>query len=148
MASSALIPKTTMVKPGEVTRQWHVTDADGQVLGRMATKLARILMGKHRPNYTPYADTGDFVIVVNAAKIKLTGNKRGQKTYDSYSYYPGGRKVTSFEEMMEKHPERIVELAIRRMLPKTKLARRMLSRLKVYAGQEHEHQAQRPQPLA
>ena len=147
MGSSALIPKTTLAKLGQTDREWHVANADGQILGRMATKLARVLMGKHRPEYTPHADTGDFVIVVNAEKIRLTGNKRASKTYNHYTYYPGGRKVISFEQMMDKHPERVVELAVRRMLPKTKLGRQMLKRLKVYRGTEHEHQAQRPEPL-
>ena len=139
--------KTYMAKPGEVTQQWHLVDAADKVLGRLATRLATILMGKHRPEYTPHVDTGDFVVVVNAAKIKVTGNKLQQKTYERYSGYPSGRKVTSLGEMLEKHPERVISEAVRRMLPKSKLGRAMLRKLKVYAGPDHPHEAQQPQPL-
>lgn len=148
MGSAARIPKTTMLKPGTAVQAWHVANADGQILGRMATKLARVLMGKHRPDYTPHADMGDFIVVLNAEKIAFTGNKLEQKTYDRYSYYPGGRKVISLEDMMDKHPERVIQLAVRRMLPKNKLGRNMLKRLKIFRGKEHPHQAQRPEPMA
>jgi large subunit ribosomal protein L13 len=139
--------KTQFVKADEVDRTWWVVDAEDKVLGRMATRIAPILMGKHRPSYTPNQDTGDFVVVVNAEKVHLTGNKRLAKEYDSYTYYPGGRKVVSFEEMIEKHPTRPVEEAVRRMLPKGRLGRKMFKKLKVYAGAEHPHQAQEPKPL-
>ena len=139
--------KTYMAKKGEVEAAWHVVDLDGKVLGRAATKIARILMGKHRPEYTPHVDTGDFVVVINASKVKMTGNKLSQRTYDSYSGYPGGRHVTGAEEMMKNHPDRVIIFAIKRMLPRTKLGRVMLSKLKVYAGSDHPHQAQQPQPL-
>ena len=139
--------KTYMAKQGEVTAEWHVVDVDGKVLGRVATKIATILMGKHRPEYTPHVDTGDFVVVINASKVKLTGSKLSQRTYESYSGYPSGRHVVGAAEMMEKHPDRVMISAVRRMLPKTKLGRVMLSKLKVYAGGDHPHQAQQPQPL-
>ena len=139
--------KTTLAKTGEVEHRWYVVDADGQTLGRLATKLARILMGKHKPIYTPHVDTGDFVIVVNAEKIHVTGKKRSEKEYDWYTGYHSGRHVLTFERMLEKHPTRPVELAVRRMLPKTKLGRKMFLKLKVYAGAEHPHQAQMPEPL-
>ena len=139
--------KTYMAKPGEVVASWHVVDASGKVLGRMATRIAMILMGKHRPEYTPHVDTGDFVIVVNAEKIVLTGNKWNQKQYDRYSGYPGGRKSVSAAEMREKHPDRIVREAVRRMLPKNRLGKHMIGKLKVYAGPDHPHQAQQPQQL-
>jgi large subunit ribosomal protein L13 len=148
MGSSALIPKTTLIKPGTAQQAWHLANADGQILGRMAAKLARVLMGKHRPDYTPHADMGDFIVVLNAEKIGVTGNKLAQKTYDRYSFYPGGRKITSLEEMMDRHPERVIQLAVRRMLPRNKIGRNMLKRLKIFRGDEHPHQAQRPQPMA
>ncbi len=139
--------KTYMAKPGEVAANWYVVDAADRVLGRMSTKIAMILMGKHRPEYTPHVDTGEYVIVVNAEKVVLTGNKWADKEYDWYSGYPGGRKTLSAEKMREKHPDRIVREAIRRMLPKNRLARHMLSKLKVYAGPDHPHQAQQPEEL-
>jgi large subunit ribosomal protein L13 len=139
--------KTYMAKKGEVASKWYVVDAAGKVLGRMATKIATILMGKHRPEYTPHVDTGEFVIVVNAEKVRLTGNKWADKSYQSYSGYPGGRKSVSAEKMRQKHPERIVEHAVRRMLPKTRLGQNMLRKLKVYAGPNHPHQAQCPEEL-
>ncbi len=139
--------KTPFLKPEQVDRRWWVVDAEDQVLGRLAAKLAPILMGKHRPSYTPNHDTGDFVVVVNAEKIRVTGAKRVQKMYDWYTYYPGGHKAYSFETMLEKHPTRPIELAVRRMLPKNRLGRQMLSKLKVYAGPDHPHQAQQPEPL-
>ncbi len=145
MRSAAM--KSFLAKPNQVGGAWHVVDASGKVLGRLATELATILMGKHRPTYTPHVLTGDFVVVVNAEKVKLTGRKMEQKEYDRYTGYPGGRKVESIAKVMEKHPERVIESAVRRMLPKNKLGRQMFSRLKVYGGPAHPHQAQQPQPL-
>lgn len=139
--------KCFMAKNDQVEHKWLLVDADGAVLGRMATKLAMILMGKNKPTYTPHVDMGDFVVVVNAEKIRLTGNKAQVKTYESYSGYPGGHKYTSFAKMMERKPERILELAVRRMLPKTQMGRKALSKLKIYSGPEHEHQAQQPQKV-
>ena len=146
MRSAAM--KTYLAKPGEVEAQWHLVDAAGKVLGRLATELATILMGKHKPTYTPHVLTGDFIVVVNAEKVALTGRKLQQKEYDRYTYYTSGRKVVSIATMMERHPDRVIRLAVRRMLPKNKLARQMLKRLKVYAGPEHPHAAQQPAPLA
>jgi large subunit ribosomal protein L13 len=140
--------KTFMAKPGQLDQKWRLVDADGRVLGRLATQLATVLMGKHRPEYTPHVAMGDFVVVVNAEKVKLTGRKAQTKEYDRYSYYPGGRKVVPIGTMMQRHPERVIQLAVRRMLPKNKLGRQMLKRLKVYAGPDHPHQAQNPEPLA
>jgi len=139
--------KCFMARNDQVEHKWLLVDADGAVLGRMATKLAMILMGKNKPTYTPHVDMGDFVVVVNAEKIRLTGNKAEVKTYESYSGYPGGHKYTSFAKMMERKPERILELAVRRMLPKTQMGRKALSKLKIYSGPEHEHQAQQPQKV-
>lgn len=139
--------QTYFAKPGEVERRWHLVDAEGQVLGRMATQLATILMGKHRPQYTPHTDTGDFIVVINADKVKLTGRKLDRKFAARYTGYPGGRKETSYRELMDKHPERLIELAVKRMLPKSDLGRQMLKKLKVYAGSEHPHAAQQPEPL-
>ncbi len=139
--------KTYMAKPGEVAAKWYAVDAAGQVLGRLAARIAPILMGKHRPEYTPHVDTGEYVIIVNAEKVVLTGRKSAQKAYDRYSGYPGGRKVISAEKLRRKHPERIIEEAVRRMLPKTRLGRAMFRKLKVYAGPEHPHQAQQPVEL-
>ena len=140
--------KSYMAKKGEVTRQWHVVDVSGKVLGRAATRIATILMGKHRPSYTPHVDTGDFVVVVNAAKVRITGARKGEeRIYQRYSGYPDGRRVATLREVLAKHPDRVVREAVRRMLPKTKLGRAMLKKLKVYAGPEHPHQAQQPQKL-
>lgn len=139
--------KSYLAKPEEVGGEWFLVDAENKVLGRLATRIATILMGKHRPTYTPHVLTGDYVVVVNADKVKLTGNKMSQKQYDRYSYYPGGRKVESIARVMERHPERVLKLAVKRMLPKNKLGDQMLKRMKVYAGPEHPHQAQVPQPL-
>jgi len=145
MRSAAM--KTHVAKPGQAGGDWHLVDAGGKVLGRLAAELATILMGKHKPTYTPHVLTGDFVVVINAEKVKLTGRKMEQKQYDHYTYYTGGRKVTPIAKLMEKHPDRVIRHAVRRMLPKNKLARQMLKRLKVYAGPNHPHQAQRPEPL-
>ncbi|HAU37308.1 MAG TPA: 50S ribosomal protein L13 [Phycisphaerales bacterium] len=140
--------KTYMAKQGEVGGKWLLVDLTDKVLGRAAVRIARILMGKHRPEYTPHVDTGDFVVVINAAQLKLTGYaKQAQREYHSYSRHPGGLKVTSLEEMMKKSPETVVSEAVRRMLPKTKLGDAMLKKLKVYAGAEHPHQAQQPETI-
>jgi len=140
--------KTYMAKKGEVTQRWRLVDVSEKVLGRASTEIATMLMGKHRPEYTPHVDTGDFVIVINAAKVKLTGNsKLTQRQYKRYSGYPGGQKLVPLEKMLEKHPEKVIHHAVRRMLPKTKLGRAMLKKLKVYAGPDHPHQAQQPVKL-
>ena len=139
--------KTYVAKPAEVQQAWHVVDATDKVLGRMATEIATILMGKHKPCYTPHVDVGDFVIVTNAEKVKITGRKSEQKEYDYYTYHPGGRKVLTFGVLQAKRPARVIEMAVRRMLPKNRLARKMLSKLKVYSGPEHPHAAQGPKPL-
>jgi len=141
--------KTTyMAKPQEVQRTWYVVDAKGQVLGRMATRIARILSGKHKPTYTPGVDTGDYVVVINAAEVAVTGNKRQGKIYYRHSQYPGGLKQETFAQLQARKPERIIELAVKRMLPQNRLGRQMFTKLKVYSGVEHPHQAQNPQPLA
>lgn len=140
--------KTFVAKECTVPKAWCVVDAEGKVLGRMAARIATVLQGKHKPQYTPHVDTGDFVIVVNAQKVKLTGNKLKGKMYKRYSGYPGGLKTRPAGEMIEKHPDRVVILAVRRMLPKTKLGDKMIKKLKVYAGPEHLHGAQQPKELA
>lgn len=145
MRSAAM--KSFLAKPGQVEGKWHLVDASNQVLGRLATELATVLMGKHKPTYTPHVLTGDFVVVINAEKVRVTGRKDEQIEYDRYSYHPGGRKVVPYKEMLATHPERIIQSAVKRMLPKTKLGRDMLSRMKIYAGAEHPHQAQQPEPL-
>ncbi len=136
-----------MAKNDEVEQKWVLVDASDHILGRLAAKLAPILMGKTKPTYTPHVDTGDFIVVVNADKIRVSGKKADQKQYDHYTRYPGGHKYVSFEDMMDRKPERVVELAVRRMLPKTKLGRQMLKKLKIYRGPEHENQAQQPQKI-
>lgn len=136
--------KTFMAKTGEIERKWHLIDADGQVLGRMATRIADLLRGKGKAEYTPHADTGDFVVVINAAKVKLTGKKDEQKTYTRYSGYPGGLKTIPVARVRERHPERLVEHAVAGMMPKNRLGRALLKKLKVYAGPEHPHAAQMP----
>ena len=127
---------------------WHVIDAEGQVLGRLATRIATILMGKHKPGYTPFLDCGDHVVVVNADKVVLTGNKMNDKKYYRYSGYPGGIKEARARRVMRENPTRILESAVRGMVPKTKLGRQMFSKLRVYAGPEHPHEAQQPQPYS
>lgn len=139
--------KTYLAKTGEIAGDWHLVDAADKPLGRLAAQLATILMGKHRPTYTPHVLTGDFVVVINAEKVKLTGRKDEQKTYDRYSYHPGGRKVVPVAEVREKFPDRMLKSAVRRMLPKNKLGDHMLARMKVYKGTKHPHMPQRPQPL-
>jgi large subunit ribosomal protein L13 len=139
--------KTTMAKTGEVERKWHLVDASDQIVGRLASQIAVILMGKHRPIYTPHVDTGDFVVVVNCEKIRFTGKKWEQKEYRWYTGYTRQRSVTA-QTRLERHPERILHEAVRRMLPKSKLGRQMLSKLKIYAGEAHPHNAQQPVELA
>jgi large subunit ribosomal protein L13 len=139
--------KSFLAKKGQVEQKWLLVDADGAVLGRMAAKIAPILMGKTKPTYTPHVDVGDYVVVVNADKVKLTGSKAQQKEYDWYTGYPGGRKVVSFERMLARRPERVIELAVKRMLPKNTMGRNALKKLKVFAGAEHQHQAQQPEKI-
>jgi large subunit ribosomal protein L13 len=134
-------------KPGEVTRRWHVIDATDVVLGRLASQTATLLRGKHKPQYAPHVDTGDFVIVVNAEKVALTGNKRQTKMAYRHSGYPGGLSAKSVGELLETRPTRVVEQAVKGMLPKGSLGRKQLSKLKVYAGAEHPHAAQQPEPF-
>lgn len=139
--------KTYYAKPGEVQREWLLIDATDMVLGRLATQIASILKGKTKPTYTPHVDTGDFVVVINAEKVRLTGKKVEQKMYYRHSLYPGGLKATSFKTMLQRHPERIIEKAVKGMLPKNTLGRAMGKKLKVYAGPEHPHQAQNPRKI-
>lgn len=140
--------KTTyMAKPADIDRKWYVVDAEGKTLGRLASQVASILRGKNKPIFTPYVDTGDFVIIINAEKVVLTGKKLDQKMYRHHSLYPGGLKETSYRKLMDKKPELVVSEAVRGMLPKGPLGRQMLKKLKVYRGSEHEHQAQKPEFL-
>jgi large subunit ribosomal protein L13 len=139
--------RTFSPKAGDVQRQWHVIDANDVVLGRLATHVAQLLRGKHKPIFAPHVDTGDFVIVVNASKVALTGNKRETKVAYRHSGYPGGLKRIGYNELLATRPERAIELAVRGMLPKNKLGRQLLSKLKVYAGPEHPHGAQQPTPF-
>ena len=139
--------KSFVAKQESVERKWHVVDAEEQILGRLAARVAPILMGKTKPIYTPHVDTGDFVIVVNAEKIRVSGDKAQTKEYQRYSGHPGGQKIISFEEMLSRRPEKVIELAVRRMLPKNKLGRQMLKKLKVFRGPEHNHGAQKPEKL-
>ena len=138
---------TFMAKPTEVERKWYVVDADGVTLGRLAAEVASILKGKKKPIYTPHVDTGDYVIVVNADKVKVTGKKLDQKVYFSHSEYVGGVKEVTLREQLKKHPERLVEHAVKGMLPKGALGKQMYMKLRVYAGPEHEHAAQKPEVL-
>jgi large subunit ribosomal protein L13 len=138
---------TFMAKPGEVPQAWHLIDATDQVVGRLAVTIANILRGKHRPQYTPLVDTGEVVIVSNAEKIKFTGKKWEQKTYQAYSHYPGGQKVQTADHVRAKHPTRILESAVRRMVPRNRLGRKQMDKLKIYAGPSHPHQAQQPKEL-
>lgn len=139
--------KTTMVKAADVQPRWYVMDAADNVLGRMAARVAVVLQGKHKPTYTPHVLTGDFVVIVNAAKVKITGDKVNKKMVRWHTGYIGGLREVVLEKYMAKHPERVVKLAVRRMLPKTKLGRKMLTRLKIYAGSDHPHAPQNPEPL-
>lgn len=139
--------QTTLAKNNEVAQDWVIVDATDQVLGRLSTKIAMILMGKTKPTYTPHHDVGDFVIVTHAENIKVTGKKMDQKIHQTFSGHPSGRKVKTFRQVMEKHPERLIEESVRRMLPKNKIGSKMLTKLKVYTGADHPHQAQNPKPL-
>jgi large subunit ribosomal protein L13 len=139
--------KSFLAKKEEIQRKWVIVDADGAILGRLAAKIAPILMGKTKPIYTPSVDTGDFVIVINADKIKVTGKKAQDKEYDYYTFYPGGHVYVSFEDMMTRRPERVVELAVKRMLPKSALGEHMFKKLKVYRGSDHKHSAQQPEKV-
>lgn len=139
--------KTYYAKPGQVEREWLIIDAEDQVLGRVASKAAQLLKGKHKPQYTPHVDTGDFVIIINADKIRVTGVKALEKEYYRHTGYPGGLKCETFTEAMEKHLERVIEHAVKGMLPKNTLGRAMGKKLKVYAGPEHPHMAQKPREI-
>ena len=139
--------KTLIPKANEIERQWWLVDAEGVPLGRLATEVARLLRGKHKPIYTPHLDTGDHVVVVNASKVALTGKKAEQKTYFRHSGYMGGEKHIPFQRMLKSHPERVIEMAVKGMLPKNALGRHMKEKLRVYAGGEHPHQGQNPRPL-
>ncbi|MBX3705123.1 MAG: 50S ribosomal protein L13 [Pseudomonadales bacterium] len=139
--------KTVSMRAQDVQRSWLVVDAEGKTLGRLATEIARRLRGKHKPEYTPHVDTGDYVVVVNAAKVQVTGAKTTDKIYYHHTGYPGGIKGISFEHLRDSHPERIIERAVKGMLPRGPLGRDMLRKLKVYAGNEHPHSAQQPEPL-
>ncbi len=141
-----MLTKTTMTpKPDQIEKKWYVVDAEGQTLGRLASEVANMLRGKNKPYYTPNIDTGDFVIVINAEKIHLTGNKLIQKKYYSHSGYPGGLKSTQYKDLIQKKPEFVIEKAVKGMLPKNKLGRAQGKKLKVYAGSEHKHEAQNPE---
>jgi large subunit ribosomal protein L13 len=135
---------TYFPKQGEIVRKWYVVDASGQTLGRLATQVARILMGKENPKYTPFLDTGDHVVVINAEKIRVTGTKADVKVYQRYTGYPGGLRTDEYKRRMERQPSRIIEAAVLRMLPKTKLGTAMMTKLKVYKGEKHPHTAQQP----
>jgi len=136
--------KTFVAKPSDRQRNWYVVDAQGKTLGRLATQIADVLRGKRKPTYTPHIDTGDFVIVVNAEKIAVTGNKRADKLYHRHSGYPGGLRTRTFEQMITRRPEEVIRIAVKGMMPRNRLARKQLTKLKVYAGPEHPHVAQRP----
>jgi large subunit ribosomal protein L13 len=142
-----IVEKTYVTKQEDVQREWYVVDASGQTLGRLASQVARILRGKHKPIYSPSVDTGDHVIVVNAEKVHVTGRKLDQKIYYRHSGYPGGLKEITLRNLLQKHPTRVIEHAVRGMLPKNRLGRRMFKKLKVYAGPDHPHAAQRPEPF-
>ncbi|WP_119066917.1 50S ribosomal protein L13 [Rubrobacter indicoceani] len=139
--------KSYMARQGEVERKWHVVDAQGANLGRLATEVAMVLRGKRKAQYTPHVDTGDFVVVVNAGKVQVTGRKAEQKMYRRHTGYPGGLKEMNYEEMQQKKPEEIIKKAVKGMMPRTRLGRQQLKKLKVYAGPEHPHRAQGPQEL-
>ena len=138
--------KSYMARPLSVERKWHLVDAEGRTLGRLATEIATVLRGKNKPQYTPHVDTGDFVVVVNAERVVVTGKKAEQKVYRRHSQRPGGLKEVSYEQMLERKPEEILRKAVRGMMPKTRLGRQQFRKLKLYAGPEHPHEAQNPQP--
>lgn len=139
--------KTFSAKPESVQRDWYVVDATGKTLGRLASEIATRLRGKHKPEYTPHVDTGDYIVVVNAEKVQVTGNKVSDKMYYRHSGFPGGLKTTNFQMLIDKQPKRVIELAVKGMMPRNPLGRAMLGKLKVYAGSEHPHSAQQPQAL-
>lgn len=139
--------KTYVAKPAEIDRKWYVVDAGGKTLGRLASEIARVLSGKNKPIYTPHVDCGDFVIVINAEKVAVTGNKREDKLYRQHSGYPGHLKETNFNTMIQRNPRRVIESAVKGMLPKNSLGRQMIKKLKVYAGDQHPHAAQQPEVL-
>ena len=139
--------KTYVAKPSNRQRDWLLVDASGKTLGRLATQIADMLRGKRKPEYTPHCDTGDFVVVVNAEKIHVTGNKRASKMYRHHSGYPGGLRTRSLNDMLERRPEEVIRIAVKGMLPRNRLARQQLGKLKVYAGPEHPHEAQQPKPV-
>jgi large subunit ribosomal protein L13 len=139
--------KTYSAKPGEITREWYLVDAEGKTLGRLATQIADTLRGKRKPQYTPHVDTGDFVIVVNAEKIQVTGNKLDQKRYYRHSGYPGGLRSRTLREQLDRRPTEVIRVAVKGMLPKNRLARQQITKLKIYAGPEHPHEAQNPKSL-
>ena len=139
--------KSFMASPSNIERKWYVVDAEGQTLGRLCTQIAMVLRGKNKPTFTPHVDTGDYVVVVNAAKVAFTGKKLDQKIYYRHSEYVGGLKETTLREMLEKKPEKVIEMAVKGMLPKGALGKQMLTKLHVYAGPEHEQQAQKPEVL-
>ena len=139
--------KTYSAKPGEITREWYLVDAEGKTLGRLATQIADTLRGKRKPHFTPHVDTGDFVIVVNAEKIQVTGNKLDQKRYYRHSGYPGGIRSRTLREQLERRPTEVLRVAVKGMLPKNRLARQQITKLKIYAGPEHPHEAQNPKSL-
>jgi len=141
------VDKTTRYfKAGEAPQKWHLVDAQGKTLGRIATQVAHLLRGKHKPQFTPNADLGDFVVVINAAKVRVTGKRQELKEYFSHSGYPGGVRIDRFRDLVQKNPQRVMEHAVRGMLPHTRLGRQVFKKLKVYAGPEHPHSAQRPEP--
>jgi large subunit ribosomal protein L13 len=136
-----------MAKPGQVSQRWHLIDATDQVVGRLAVQIATVLRGKHRPEYTPHTDTGEYVIVINAEKVRFTGNKMDTQTYQAYSHYPGGLKQVTARKLLNTRPERILYEAVKRMVPRNRLGRKQMMKLKIYKGSSHPHQAQQPQEL-
>ncbi len=139
--------KTYIPKPSEIERKWYLVNAEGKILGRLSSRIAQILSGKDKPIYTPHMDVGDFVVVINAEKVKVTGNKEEKKIYYRHTGYPGGLKERTYQEQLDKEPQDIIRMAVRGMLPKSKLGRHMFQKLKVYAGPQHPHQAQKPEQL-
>lgn len=140
--------KTYIPKSGEITQEWILVDANDQNLGRLATQIAQILLGKHKPNFTPGMDTGDFVVVINCERVRVTGNKLEDKIYYRHSMYPGGLTATSLRDQLKKHPDRVIRAAVWGMIPHNKFGRQLIKKLKIYAGPEHPHQAQEPKPLS
>ena len=142
-----MLGKTFVAKPSDRQRDWYVVDATGKTLGRLSTQIADVLRGKRKPTYTPHIDTGDFVVVINAEKVAVTGNKRAAKLYYKHSGYPGGLRTRTFEQMMSRRPEEIIRLAVKGMMPRNRLARKQITKLKVYAGPDHPHRAQLPREM-